>query len=215
MCSSASTYNDASVCETGSYAYDVSTSGGGTSQSVFCQVGGDPTINTVYFTPLELTHDVSPIAAAMNSSGKAVIAYHKAAFTGSLTSPSCGFLGTFVTTYDPASGIGDFVQVDDGLGDTMHAQVAISDSGAMAVVWEEIVWDSTNTTNQKYVYLKTYQNGSWSTQTIMNDNMTNPDDSMMPRVGILDSGEIVVSFTYKASGATTPRRQYVKHLYYH
>jgi hypothetical protein len=97
----------------------------------------------------------------------------------------------------------------------MHAQVAISANGLMAVVWEEIVKGSSYLTDQKYVYLRTYQNGVWSTQTIMNDNMTDSDDSMMPKVGILDSGEVVVSFTYKGLGSSAGRRQYVKHLYYH
>lgn len=206
VCQTSSTGNDQSVCETESYE----------SSSARCQVVGEPSTTPVGIVtnPMfsTLTHDVPSIPAAMNRSGQAVIAFHKMANTGTLQSPVCSYIGTWVTTWDPVNGFGDTTQIDDGLGDTMHASVFISEEGRIAVAYEEVV-GSTPATAAKYVFVRTLVNGVWSTQQLANSGQTDAADSMMPSVGINDLGEIVVTYTYAATGGT--RRQYLYQYYKH
>jgi hypothetical protein len=200
-CSATSIGNDASVCELGSY-------------SVACQTLGEP----VTAHPLKrndnataIDHALSPIAAAMNSSGRAVVAYHKKSYNP-LTA-GCGSVGTYVKTYDPSSGFSDAVQIDGQYTyDTLHAAVAISDAGRVAVVWEQII-DSALATRTIYLYLATKINGVWSSPLLINSGQADSYLSMMPSVGIRDNGEVLVTYSY--GKIATTRKQYVKHYFYH
>jgi len=223
-CSSTSTSNDASVCEGASYppTLDVSTNGSGVYKERLCEVNNDPHFfssdfayadksiepTSAYWVP---TGDVTPIAASMNASGKAVIAYHKKLFTGTFLAPTCGFIGTFVRRYDPLTGMEAVEQLDDATGDTMHAAVAVAPNGTMAVVWEQRY--VSGSTVYTYVYLRVWDGTSWGTRTLMNDGYITAYDSMMPSVSINDLGEIVVSFTYSAVEGF--RRQYANYYYLH
>jgi len=183
-CSSASAYNDSNVCQTGSYTSGAS-----------CQIVDV----TTSFPLASIDHDVPPIPVAMNQKGNAVLAYHKT---------DCTTVRTYITFFDPFNGFSSPVAVDDGLGHTMHANVAIEQNGDAAVVWEEIVGGST------YVNLRRYLQGAWSSQERMNDSgHTTPEHSMMPSVGFNGNGEVLVTYTHAASGGT--RRQYIQRFYYY
>ena len=202
FCSNSSTSNDESVCETGQY-------GAYTAANEYCMGGGEPLTGSTISSAT--SHDVPPIASAMNSDGEAVIAYHKRGLSASDSTVCSDYTRLHVATYDSFNGLSSIETIDDDNAHTMHANVAITANGNIAVVWESYN-TSTATT---YVYLKTKINGSWTTTKIINDTSTMQASaaSMMPSVGINDDGEIVVSYSYGASHAA--RRQYVNYYYYH
>ncbi len=211
------TSNDASVCE--AQSYDIQVTGGFQSR---CQTVGEPSgLVSVPLFPISatapftgLTHDPPGIAAHMNRAGTALVAYTKSNQTGALTAPSCGNIGVYVAPYDTFNGFGTTLQMDaDGVGDSMHPAVYVSPAGNMAVVWEQVVGTVAPLT--KYVWLRTYHNGVWSAAIKANVGQTDSAEAMMPGVGINDSGEIVVSYTYGPGNPGPTRRQYVYHYHYH
>lgn len=213
VCSQSSNANDSNVCEAqsyGAYSWEPALNG----FNPRCQtVGEPPALATVPLIP-GLTADPQPIAAMMNRSGAGLVAYTKPALDFGATTPKCTNIGTFVVTYDAFNGFGDTIRVDDGLsGDSMHPAVFVTPSGAMAVVWEQVVGSGFSAL--KYVYLKTRQNGSWSAAVQINtSSQLNSVDSMMPAVAINDRGEIAVTYTYGGVNGAA-RRQYVRHYYFH
>jgi hypothetical protein len=172
-------------------------------------IGGEPSA-TAAVTTGSTDHDMPLISADMNASGQAVIAFHKKGLSTLDTSECSSYRQLYVTTYDPFNGFDSIASIDDETGDTMHAQVAITPNGNIAIVWETVV-----STTLKYVYLKTKINGTWSSNIVVNSSSTmqNSLESMMPSVGIRDSGDIVVTFSYGATQLA--RRQYVYYYFFH
>lgn len=202
FCSNSSTSNDESVCETGQY-------GPYTIANEYCMSAGEPLTGSSISTAT--THDVPPVAAAMNASGEAVIAYHKRSLSAADSTVCSDYTRLHVVTYDSFNGMSSVTTVDEDDAHTMHATVAITAAGNIAVVWETY----NPTTGGTYVYLKTKISGSWTSTKLINDSSTMQASakSMMPSVGINDDGEIVVTYSY---GTThTARRQYVNYYYYH
>lgn len=185
ICSTSDFRNDESVCEGGS-------------SSLPCQLEGEPASLPLNATAVDT--DIPPVAAAMNSSGQAIIAYHKYYYT---TSGSCSsYIGVNVAFYDPSgTGMGSPTAIDDGLGNTMHASVAMNANGYAAVVWEEVI------SSVRYVYVRTYKNGTWSDQQLVNSGYTNSSDAAMPSVAYSDTGQVLITFTAN-TGTGTTRRQY-------
>lgn len=190
-CSSVSEYNDTSVCETGVPSSTFATA---------CTNQPEPTGTPQ--TPTTMTHDVGPIPAAMNDTGKALVAYHKDYL---LAADTCaGQSGLFVRFYDPVNGFGDAKQIDSGAGNTLHAQVAINNSGDAAVVWEEV----SGSTQKVYLRRYTAETATWSNIEWVNETYYDSFDtdtggnaiSTMPSVGINDDGEIWVVFSKEISG---------------
>lgn len=196
FCNSSSPENDVPVCETGSYAKPCQT----LAETLSLTSG----LQRVYPDAADLDHDVPPIAARMNANGNAIVAFHKKANSGTITSPSCAYYGVYARLYDPASGFGSLKQLDEGLGDTMHAQAAINAGGTAAVVWEEVRGSSI------FLIAREYLNGSWQTAKTLVEATASATDSMMPAVEINDSGEVLVSFSYGLGSVA--RRQYVRRL---
>lgn len=205
-CSGSSlTTNDTSVCEAADFQDP-------TTWDYRCQNLAEPSsrISIALASMLPVTNDPQPIAAHMTRSGLGAVVYHKKYNTSDATSPVCDKVGTFLATYDTVNGFGDVVQLDDQLGDTMHANVYVADSGNIAVVWEQISGDDP-TTSEKYVYLKMRIDGTWTSNVIVNTDQYDSEHPMMPAVGINDESELVVTYSYGAPLAT--RRQYVRHFY--
>lgn len=216
FCSTSSVRNDRPVCETGSHEANFTnvTSTFSTNCQSFEESRNWSKLPGTAIVKPPVTIDVPPIAAAMNANGQAVIAYNKIVNYGTALSPNCRNIGTWVVTYDPFNGMSSATQLDDGLGDTMHANVAISAGGKMAVIWEERAPYAAPTAT--YVYLRTYSNGVWSSQVQVNDSLTDNNTSasgLFPSVGINDLGEVVATFTYGGPSTTNVRHQYVKHYY--
>ncbi|HRK02936.1 MAG TPA: hypothetical protein PLH57_09755, partial [Oligoflexia bacterium] len=162
LCDSNSIRNDRSVCEGGS-------------SGVACQLEREP--EELPLDELWVDSSLPPIAADMNASGSAVIAYHKDYY---LSDGTCSALiGVHVALYDPVNGLGSVKQLDDGTGNTMNAAVTITESGKAAVVWEQIV------SGVRYVYLRSYENGTWSVQEHINSGLTATSDAASPAVKML------------------------------
>lgn len=216
FCSTSSTANDEAVCETAEYSpAPASAAGTAVDTTKICMNAGEPTAltNALQTDLTNLTHDVPPIAAAMNTSGQAIVAYHKKTLSDLSTSSCSSYVRLQVVTYDPFNGFSSAEALDSETGNTMHAQVAITPNGKMAVVWEE--YDPT--TRATYVYLRTRASASssWDSAILVNSStsMQASQESMMPSVDLNDTGEIIVTFSY--SSAATVRRQYVNYYYYH
>lgn len=233
--SSSSLATDLDVCETG--APFAGTAPGATIGTVAnaCQVGEDPYLANAFVLTdtYGYTHDVAPIAAAMNSSGQAVVGMHRRD-----TNTTQQYIGFYVAHYGPQTGLGSFTRVDSGKGFTLGGAVAIDASGNVAAVWEErslvtrtsaqrASCADTTTLSQaeNHVYYRYYNAalGSWGSITQVDSSdiycygntnyLYSPEAPMMPNVAFGDRGRILV--TYSGPACNTPgstscrRRQFI------
>ena len=196
ICSTSSVTNDVPVCETGSFTRPCQALN--ESQTITAGLQGTRYDTTPTASAGSIDQDVPPISAAMNANGNAIVGYHKMYNSGTLTSPVCSTFSTYVRLYSSTSGFESAKQVDSGVGNTMHAQVAIDSAGTAAVVWEEV------RSGVVYLYFRKYESGSWGSAVALASNSTATTDALMPSVEISDT-EIMVSYSL-GQGAT--RRQY-------
>ena len=152
--------------------------------SNFCQVGLDPyedfsvAANTGPTDALGYASDVTPIPAAMNASGYAVVAMHRK--DNNTAGQRIGF---YVARYGPVSGLSAFTRVDDASGYTFGGSVAIDASGNIAAVWEQRTLLTRTTAArsgcaattaaqaENHVYFRYYNasTGAWTTTTQVDD----------------------------------------------
>jgi hypothetical protein len=132
----------------------------------------------------------------MSSSGKGLVFFH-------------------ALTYDTFNGFGNLQQVDANLtptGSSMHPAVAINSKGDVAVAWENV-----QSFAEKDVWVAVWSGGVWSAPVQANSTaFNNSKNVMMPSVGINDSKQVIVTFSYDpvdvATGASPNRRQMVSQL---
>ena len=200
VCSSSSLRNDKPVCETGDFTDACQTYGASTARAASATNGEPVSADYYALNGIGTTSEIMPIAAAINTSGAAVVAYHKTRFTGTIAVPACSGVGTFVTFYDPVNGFSSIVEVDSTLtsaSQSMSVQVAINDNNLAAVVFETIY-----SATQKLVHLAVYRSGTQVAFYTVNDSaaLQNPDDPSKPSVIINSSNQIIVTYANDQGG---------------